>query len=163
MMGTLQILFWMLLFLHWNEEMCYQLKAGVKRTMLEAWEERRKHETAVKEQESTLGKKAQPDCPAAPQASCAQWDGHPRGTEGHLITLRLEFCQENRWKPKRNKGMESISMGVIMMIDSRMEARRRSEDRAKMERAKVWPRGEESLELSITGEGREVLEFEAFL
>ena len=33
--------------------------------------------------------------------------------------------------------MESISMGVIMMIDSRMEARRRSEDRAKMERAKV--------------------------
>ena len=56
---------------------------------------------------------------------------------GHLIMLQLEFCQENRSKPKRNKGMESIYMGVIMMTNSRMEARRRSEDSAKMAGAKV--------------------------
>ena len=41
----------------------------------------------------------------------------------HLIELWMEFGQENRSKHKRNKGIESISMGVIMMIDSRMEAR----------------------------------------
>ena len=41
----------------------------------------------------------------------------------HLIKLWLEFGQENRSKHKRNKRIESISLGVIMMIDFRMEAK----------------------------------------
>ena len=153
----------MLLFLHWNKEMCYQLKVGVRRIMLEAWEERRKREAAVKEQGRTLGKKAQPDCQQHRRSAVLSEMGTREVLRGHLITLQLEFRQENRSKPKRNKGMESISMGVIMMTNSRMEARRRSEDSAKMAGAKVWPGGEELLESSTTGEGREVLESEAFL
>lgn len=99
----MHIPFWMLPIFTWKQGDVLSRKWGEQGEPCWRLEKRRKLVIICQRAGKCLGRKVQPDCQAASQASCAQLNGYLKCIDGASNWVMDEFGQENRSKHKRNK------------------------------------------------------------